>query len=155
MNYEPKASTQAIPSKQEVQGSRSRLAGLNRNGVPLAVPSKRRGRLADHIAAIIVVAVVWIASRYLGWSFGPWGLGIVFVTAEFAGVAGWWLTYVRARNRLLSRLSEFNNQICLRCAYPLYRLPESGACPECGAEYDAEDLAREWIRWRESSTEWG
>jgi RNA polymerase subunit RPABC4/transcription elongation factor Spt4 len=51
-----------------------------------------------------------------------------------------WIGEVRLRAR--ARRASF--RLCEHCLYDLSMSSEAGACPECGAEYSYEALARRW-----------
>lgn len=38
-------------------------------------------------------------------------------------------------------------KVCINCEYLLHGLPPSGRCPECGVEYEVEELKRLWLSW--------
>lgn len=50
----------------------------------------------------------------------------------------------RAKNEFL-RLKAASFRFCADCGYDLRGCPAEGACPECGASYDAEFLEHTWI----------
>ena len=46
--------------------------------------------------------------------------------------------------RLRRKLREGEYKFCVGCGYDLGACEESGACPECGRDYTAAGLRKEW-----------
>jgi hypothetical protein len=65
-------------------------------------------------------------------------VGLVAVGALTAMSAAW------ARTHLDRMLADRKFLICTRCQYSLTGLPSPGTCPECGAQFDADQVRVFW-----------
>jgi len=55
--------------------------------------------------------------------------------------------YAVARRRLRRTVTAASGAICPRCGYSLIGHDEEALCPECGAPFAREELARLWRGW--------
>lgn len=70
---------------------------------------------------------------------------VVAVLCALAAVALLLEILARAEVRRIEKSAmEYNNSLCLICGYCLQHLPEKHICPECGTEYDLDDVVAEW-----------
>ncbi len=51
------------------------------------------------------------------------------------------------KSRFHKRLHKYNNKICMSCGYPLEGLPDEHQCPECGKDYNIEQIVKSWSHW--------
>lgn len=65
-------------------------------------------------------------------------LGEVLVS----GLLGW-----QRRRRLYRRVCWSRYRVCTSCLYSLAGHGETGACPECGQPFTADELRETWSRW--------
>ena len=107
--------------------------------------SSRTERIVGWMVLVCFVAVIlWIGATILIWpSFASVGSMLVPVGVFAVGAT--------AANRIASRLSRreviaADYCLCLECRYPLGALPSTGACPECGTEYQHQQVRMCW-RW--------
>ncbi len=82
-----------------------------------------------------LVALLWRGSAVLlVWFFGPAAaMGLATIVA--APVA-----YRLSRREIVAA----DYCLCMKCRYPLGTLPPEGTCPECGAQYEHEQLRKCW-----------
>lgn len=129
--------------------------------VPGCVGPNERTRPWDFAAVFAIVAlIVWgVPASYFAivlWLFGnTWSTGLGwaicggFVAVFFGGthvVSRWSRRFGNPRaDRDLAALKRLDFRVCLFCRYDLSRLPEAGACPECGKTYEVDLLKRSWI----------
>lgn len=72
---------------------------------------------------------------------------VISLLALGIGILGLWVCFTRRRRKLVKRLREHSFKLCLRCGYVLEGLPSQHTCPECGVEYDFDNVQREWEKW--------
>ncbi len=63
------------------------------------------------------------------------------------GLFVWLYVFYRPRRRFVARLETLEHRVCLRCGYALVSLPARHRCPECGLNYDIDDVRRVWKEW--------
>ncbi len=51
---------------------------------------------------------------------------------------------LRAAYKHHDRLYKANKKICLDCGYSLEGLDDSGQCPECGCDYEIQNVQATW-----------
>lgn len=51
---------------------------------------------------------------------------------------------LRGARKVRRALQESDGRTCLQCGYNLFDSPVVGHCPECGVEYEIEDVRRAW-----------
>ncbi len=73
--------------------------------------------------------------------------GLITMLVGGVGMLGTWVCFMRPRRKLVKRLREHSSKLCLRCGYVLEGLPSQHTCPECGVEYDIDNVQREWEKW--------
>lgn len=87
----------------------------------------------------------------LAWQF--W-LGSVRINFEaqwvtgFAILVGFFVLFHHYLRLWIIRkfLTPHGGFVCLRCHYPLRRLPDNGVCPECGTQYTRPQVVELWER---------
>lgn len=99
---------------------------------------RNEGR-AQVLAGASVGALTFVLLQFLGTppNHPVWLLGLVFV---FAGCAWAFLRELR----LAHRVDRAGDRLCLHCRYDVSDLDDSGACPECGAAFNASELSEAW-----------
>jgi len=64
-----------------------------------------------------------------------------------ASASAWFVAFSRilaSRRACARRVRLAGYRFCPNCTYDLRTLPESGACPECGANFTPADLEGRW-----------
>lgn len=89
----------------------------------------------------LIVPIVLIVNR--GGGFIP-PLAIVLAIGS---ILLFIIAFVIRQQRLVRRVAESDGFLCLNCQYDLHGLEDSGECPECGEDYQREDLERRWNLW--------
>jgi len=98
-----------------------------------------------------VVAILWFGEILGHWSLPrlvrPNHVGMMLIWVPiFAGQA---YLFVNLR-RIKRRLRETRGSLCPACTYDLRGSDAQGACPECGAPYDADAIGKAWkdVDWK-------
>lgn len=133
--------------------------GVARNGRPLCAKPKL-GFWREALILLLVLGALYLLiggmMRFIpwrGWGWSGWGklprfgsfLGpIVFVTSRY-------FLYLRHNQKLVNSALETALASCLRCGYDLRHLGEAGRCPECGQEFECNELRRLWNAWLSST----
>jgi uncharacterized membrane protein YhaH (DUF805 family) len=63
----------------------------------------------------------------------------ILLIAMWCPAAHFLFCYLSAR-----RLRSLGYQVCPHCGYHLAGLASTGRCPECGGDYDVEEIRRDW-----------
>ena len=74
-------------------------------------------------------------------------VGLLLLGAGFVWLALGLMHQRRSAARLRARLDASDDLLCLECGYDLTGVEASsgfGVCPECGAEFDVEELRVGW-----------
>jgi hypothetical protein len=106
----------------------------------------RRPRRSSNLerAALPAGAAVYAVAIFLALTVpSPWdaiaqggGMALAIATPITMFFVGW----KRRRRALL----DSDLRVCLRCLQILTGLPDEGICPECGTEYDIEQVRAAW-----------
>ncbi|HYF14724.1 MAG TPA: hypothetical protein VD971_06595 [Phycisphaerales bacterium] len=104
----------------------------------------RRARKRFAIAAVSCYAAVIVAVPLALEMRGVGAWLLVFMFAWFPVVLCAVVFELWPTHRLAAKIRVTRGAVCWGCGYDLRRSALAGACPECGASYNAEDLARRW-----------
>ena len=88
------------------------------------------------LAALAAIFTVVFELRPAGYATVMFLAAICVVMAPFA--------LVRSQRRIKRYVHAHRYLICRSCRYPVSGLERTSACPECGAEYDTQELERRW-----------
>jgi predicted RNA-binding Zn-ribbon protein involved in translation (DUF1610 family) len=99
----------------------------------------RRRRMAEAVALVLTLAAISAA-----FSSGPTVLvlGAAVAAVGVAAISGIMLR--RKSQRLIALVHANAFEHCLHCGYQLTGLPASHRCPECGADYELDDVREKW-----------
>ena len=135
------------------RGSVELLFQKKPNGLPNIVWRKLRG--LRFFTNVLTVAFVLFALGGILYGLGVLD-GVAFVRGVFIGKVLLlyiclallpWLLLVTMRfkvRRVCSVARALDYKMCTYCGYDLRGLPERHACPECGVEYDLEEVRASW-----------
>lgn len=110
------------------------------------MPTFTRSRAVWFTIIVIVVScsgsVLWIVYGVKGL---PPGLNLAASLVPILGSLATTIWFARWNTRLRRQAVAADGRLCWECGYVLKGLPDRGECPECGTDYDAEDLRRRWL----------
>jgi|ERR1043166_3829953 hypothetical protein len=63
-------------------------------------------------------------------------------------VSGFWVIWPRIEfHRMRRELTVYDFCVCLNCGYSLKGLPERHTCPECGRDFQIDEVRSAWKYW--------
>lgn len=104
--------------------------------------SSRIRRRQSLLIVVLICLVGWpLVMRLLNGLFSWWDVAAIVL---IAGIVASRVFDAGRAKRTRDMLAACDYRCCLSCKFDLRGLPESGKCPECGEQYEIEDVRKWW-----------
>lgn len=84
---------------------------------------------------------IWIAFRPMQ---SAWGFVVLVISSILLSIALTHFMFIPLNNRFRLRMARNRFKVCTQCAYVLRGLDARGACPECGTDFDIDQVVHMW-----------